>query len=92
MNAHDTVRQLNNFYTTAVYTGTADPDTAHHYAYIADEIHKTIRLIITGHDPVSCQTDLVNVLKADANEMPDSRYRNITVGWAYALEGATTNA
>jgi hypothetical protein len=81
--AHDTVRLLNEFYTTAVLTGLTTATL--HYSYIADEIHKTIRLVMGGADPDSCQRDLVNVLLADADQTPDERYANISRGWAYAL-------
>jgi hypothetical protein len=40
---------------------------------------------MNGHDPESCQADLVNVLLADANDIPDERLSNISRGWAYAL-------
>ena len=90
MNAHDTVRTLNEFYTTAVLTGLQQHTMPYryiaHYRYIADEIHKTIQIVMGGADPDSCLRDLVNVLRADADQMPDFRYATINRMWADNIE------
>ncbi len=84
MNAPETVRYLQHRYQTATLTGLQHHTL--HYAYIADEIHKTIQIIMGGADPDSCLRDLVDVLRADADQMPDFRYATINRMWADNIE------
>jgi len=80
--------QLHHLYTTAVHTGDRSGNRLH-YAYLADEIHKTIRLIMTDHDPQSCVSDLVNVLRADADQIPDGHLAMLNRVWAEYISEVT---